>query len=548
MKKNILLMLLSVTLFASAQNTQSSYNVKRALEAAQSQDWETSISFLADEVQTNPTNGYAYAYLAAICQVLDYHQHVLNSARKALKFLPKKDADFTGQMYHFQALVYWEAEDTVRAEQLWREALAADKTNMLYANNVGSIMEEQKRYDEMEAFARTCLKNKALAQQPLSHNLLASAQNALKQYEAAIESADKGLALCGEDDDRKKSQLLDTKTEALIALHRYEEALATAMTNERLQKGAGLQKIETIADSADMQTVIDTLEAAMLKNPTNYLWALTESDIYAHKRDYVQSVYQCMRAAKIEESAHVYTIVAEILENHIGAPEMSEEIYRKALETDSTYARAWMGLAILYHDMGRYEDALNAVDHCLELDPEHKRTGSIYSVRGLIYQSMHNYERALEDYMRELTMNPDNRHHWSYLGTLYYALGDSAEAQRILAQGIREMGDDVGAEMYIVMGDTAKAYEKTQTMVKNETSASQHYNAACAYSRIRHTDEAMVEFKRALELGFRNFYHIAWDDDLDHIRNLPEFVETVNRYKAISQEETAELKRLIANL
>ena len=65
------------------------------------------------------------------------------------------------------------------------------------------------------------------------------------------------------------------------------------------------------------------------------------------------------------------------------------------------------------------------------------------------------------------------------------------------------------------------------------------------YSRMEMPEEAMVALKKSLECGFRNFHHIAWDDDLDNIRELPEFAALVNEYKAKAKEEQEEVMRLI---
>jgi hypothetical protein len=61
-------------------------------------------------------------------------------------------------------------------------------------------------------------------------------------------------------------------------------------------------------------------------------------------------------------------------------------------------------------------------------------------------------------------------------------------------------------------------------------------------------DEALAALRKSLENGFRNFYHFAWDQDLDNIRDLPEFKAMMDEYKAQVKEEQAELKRLMETL
>ena len=55
------------------------------------------------------------------------------------------------------------------------------------------------------------------------------------------------------------------------------------------------------------------------------------------------------------------------------------------------------------------------------------------------------------------------------------------------------------------------------------------------------TEDALKAIKTALERGYNNFQHIADDNDLDPIRNIPEFVSLVGKYKA---EHLAFVERL----
>jgi tetratricopeptide (TPR) repeat protein len=207
----------------------------------------------------------------------------------------------------------------------------------------------------------------------------------------------------------------------------------------------------------------------------------------------------------------------------------------------------WGNLADLYHDIGRYDDALDALDQVLRLDPEQKDMNIAYTIRGRVYMSMHNYPRAIEEYSRALVSEHD-LDSWPRMAELYRVAGDSASAARTIQQGLMEMQKDTTVDMLLAMGDTARAKAKVPQMVRKQNSASQHYNAACMYSRMHMPDEALAALRKSLENGFRNFYHFAWDQDLDNIRDLPEFKAMMDEYKAKVKEEQAELKRLIETL
>ena len=546
--RNLLVIgMLCVAGLATAGSTTDSYNIKRALEAAQQQDWETSVSFLSQELKENPTNGYAYAYFAAVCDMMGgYDNAVFSFSKKALRYLPKSDRYMNSEMEGYLGEIYEKAKDTTRAMEHYRKAIAFDVTSPKFYGYLANLRDEQKDYEGLVEQADGMIHHiKGLDKEAVSYVIITTGLNGLKRYEETIQYADKGLAI-SDLSKGQQSVLHREKTKALMGMKRYDEALAEAMVTARLNTHRGMQLLEQIADSSDMQPVLDSIEAGFAADPSQYLWLAAASDIYARHNNHVQGTYQLLRSAKVQESSQLYCQAAEYAINYLGDAEMAEQLYRKALATDSTDVLTMGHLADLYHDLGRYEEALRTFDRVLTLDPEQKRFPVPYYLRGRVYRSMHNYSRAIEDYYRALASGSENT--WAGIASLYKMMGDEAAAQKAIEQGLMTMQKDTTMDMLLVMGDTLAAKAKAPKMVTKESSANQQYNAACMYSRMEMPEEAMVALKKSLECGFRNFHHIAWDDDLDNIRDLPEFAALVNEYKAKALEEQAELKELMKNL
>lgn len=549
-RKLIVFLLLLVGVQASnlfAGSTADSYYIKRALEAIQSQDYETASYFLGQEVQENPTNGYAYAYLAALCDMMSgYNGAMFMFAKKAIPLLPKNENYLKASMEALQAQVYYEAGDTARAIEVWEKAVSYNVKNPRYYGFAAEAMEDSKDFQRLYELGDKMVHIKGLDKEPITYVILVSALNHLKRYEEAISYADKGLKL-KELNKNNEAFFHSEKAIALKDLERYDEAINEAMTAARLNGRRGLLVLIDVADKIDMQVVIDSMEAAFEREPSQMLWPLAESDIYARHNRYVQSLYQLLRGAKVGDDADAYSEAGEEAVHYLGDPEMGERLYRKALEKDSTNALAWGGLADLYHDMGRYDEALKAIDEALRLDPEQKKMRIPYLIRGRVYMSMHNYPRAIEEYSRALVLKADPDM-WARLAETYSLAGDEAGAKRTIEQGLKEMPNDTVIEMLLIMGDTISAKAKAPKMVSKETSANQQYNAACIYSRMNMPEEALAALRKSLECGFRNFYHIAWDQDLDNIRELPEFKEMMDEYRVKAKQEQAELKQLLENL
>ena len=530
---------------AWAGSTQDSYYIKRALEAIQSKDYETASYFLGQEVQENPTNGYAYAYLAALCDMMPgYNGPMFMFAKKAMPLLPKNEKYLKGSMDALQAQVYYAAGDTARALELWERAASYEPNKGRFLGHVAEVYSDKKDYQQLyELGDKMVNKIKGLNKEPLSYVVLVTALNGLKRYDEAIEYADKALKL---KDLRKPHEGLfhENKAKALKAQKRYDEAIQEAMVATRFSVSRGARVLIQIADSSHMEVVLDSMEAAFEREPSEKIWPLAESDIYVRHNNNVQGVYQLLRGAKVGDDASAYAEAGQLVVHYLGDPEMGERLFRQALEKDSTSAQAWGSLADLYHDLGRYEEALKAIDQVLRLDPEQKEMRIPYTIRGRVYLSMHNYPSALEAYQRALVSENDHDA-WPRMALLYRQSGDEAMAQNMIELGLLEMKKDTTMDMLLVMGDTLKAKEKAPKMVRNQTSANQQYNAACMYSRMNMPEEALAALRKSLENGFRNFHHFAWDDDIDNIRELPEYKAMMEEYRVKMKEEQAELKRLL---
>lgn len=58
-----------------------------------------------------------------------------------------------------------------------------------------------------------------------------------------------------------------------------------------------------------------------------------------------------------------------------------------------------------------------------------------------------------------------------------------------------------------------------------------YYDKACLLSRMGKVKDAIAALRVSLEKGYRSFAHIENDDDLDAIRNQPDFIALISEYK-----------------
>lgn len=96
MKHFFILAMLLYCPIAFAQNIKrpNSYNYNRGVEAIQNNNTEEALEYLNKELEDNPNNGYALAWIATVRNYQKEYGRALTAADLAVKHIPKKDKQY----------------------------------------------------------------------------------------------------------------------------------------------------------------------------------------------------------------------------------------------------------------------------------------------------------------------------------------------------------------------------------------------------------------------------------------------------------------------
>lgn len=546
--KRILLTFLFAGSFAfglMAENTLDSYNMRRAIDAARSNDDETAIQFLAKELEYNPNNAYAHIIVAEICFRMKSYGAALEYTQNALKYLPKTEHSERCDMYGNLYELYLMAKDTTRAMEYLELARKENPKNGSIYNAFVSLHEELNNPAEVLRYAQLYLK--FLPDNPRAYVAMAAAMKMEEKYEEAIRFCDKAL-LKAEPESKERCIALLRRAQLLHLSKRPSESLADLMQSFRIGGWSESEKLLGKLNDTIPNEVLDSLLAIRQSDPDNIDWLYYLYNTYINRNEYANAVQTGFEILPGHSNGYMVNAIASVLQHNIGDAELAERMLLKQLSVDSTNASQYILLEDLYSQQGRYAEAMVMADKALLLDPEDKQKYSIYIMRGRMYEYKHEYQAAVEDFQTCLIVEPDEDGLWFRIAKMYGLMNDSVKRAEALEQGrqaFARKGKNLSAAAYVVLGDTAAAYEAAQGMVKNEKSDTQHYNKACVLAQIGYSKEAIEELRLALENGFCNFYHIAWDADLNNLRDMPEFVELVNTYKQRSEQQKADLRSKI---
>ena len=102
-----LFVVIGMTCSISAQNIKrpDSYNYNRGVEAIQNNNAEEALEYLNKELEDNPNNGYALAWIATVRNYQEEYGRALTAVDLAIKHIPKKDKQYRAFAYIVRAEV-----------------------------------------------------------------------------------------------------------------------------------------------------------------------------------------------------------------------------------------------------------------------------------------------------------------------------------------------------------------------------------------------------------------------------------------------------------
>ena len=136
---------------------------------------------------------------------------------------------------------------------------------------------------------------------------------------------------------------------------------------------------------------------------------------------------------------------------------------------------------------------------------------------------------------------------YAYLGRgdMYSLKGDSVAAaedyRKVVALDTVPRNGSCAQFAWWGLGQKDKAVEFMDKIIENAPDdAGIYYDAACLYSRMGDTEKSLEFLRTAFEKGYRRFAHIEMDDDLDGIKQCPEYKELILKYRKVLESETEE--------
>ncbi|MCP4231565.1 MAG: tetratricopeptide repeat protein [bacterium] len=202
-----------------------------------------------------------------------------------------------------------------------------------------------------------------------------------------------------------------------------------------------------------------------------------------------------------------------------------------------------------YKQQGDDKTARAIILSLLEESPDHPR---LLNAMGTFYSDNDEFEAGEKIYLKVVNLAPDFGVVYGNLCNLYCKTGDIEKATKFadmaLENGLRlpVTWDFIGI-YYFKQGEYDMALEYFLTAYNMDNSfLKSAYNIACSYIKLDQPRLAL-EYLRPSLTELRDYRQALTDDDLNPIRELPEFEEMMKEAEEIHRNDLLGIKKNITN-
>lgn len=128
-------------------------------------------------------------------------------------------------------------------------------------------------------------------------------------------------------------------------------------------------------------------------------------------------------------------------QNYVGAIEQ----YRKAIDIDDHYSRAYSNLGYALNRLGSYADAIDVLSRGLDICDDDVIKHRLYDARGFARSNLKDFATAIDDFSEALKLNSGNPRVWQHRAESRALAGDPEAAYSDVLQALRIDPDHAGA-------------------------------------------------------------------------------------------------------
>lgn len=513
MKRTLTLLLLAAcTILVCAKEPQrpTSYNYQRGVEAINNGDYDEGSEYLERELDDNPKNGYAYAWLASIEMHNDEVGTAIMCLNLALKYIPKSDKYYTAWSLSALGDLYLQLQDTTLALQYYTKAIKAEPDNIDWLRDRGVTYLQMENYDAALADFQ-----KMTQLQPgkiLGYIYQGDVYKRLHRYDEAIRLYEYANRL------GTRAAIYSRIASVQVEQEQYEKAAVSIIDAFKLSHFDDMA-LDILAEAKEelCDELHPRIQLQINANPNSVEWRLYQIYLYRDSEEYEKAISATIKVQSLDADPYFDNILADTYRD-MGDLPTALQYAIKAYEADTTDMDYLYDCIALYSRLDSCQTALQLADKMINDDPE-GRLG-YYTRANVHMQCAADYSAAKDDYATIIAIDADDTYARFMRGRMAILLGDTTKANKDFQYVIDSSADAMEKIFsHIFLNNRETAQQLMDSVLQTDTiENAERYNIACCYALLGEDDKAFETIEQELQDGYINFWHIRHDPDFVTIR------------------------------
>lgn len=530
MKKSILII---ISIFATVFCTAQSYNFEQGVKAFKEDNLEQALDFFGRELNDNPKNPVAYFYCAVIYKYNENYAAALSNINNSIKNFTKKDKEWLASAYKLRADINVEIENFDKAFEDYALAIKMTPNDLDFYIDRAQVYFDLKKYEKSESDYRQVLKideSNLLGWAGLGRNYLSQ-----KKYNEAEQTLNKLIKL-----DPEYTGGYYYRSLLYIEQKKYDEAINDIFQCFLIDEtDRQVRSLFVSFAKKNPSLALSKVNAKIAANPQNDSWYFIRAQIQETKSNFISAIEDYSKVLELTDVRFKSSILEYRADCYKNAGVYSKSIadYTESISLDSTNAYMYGYRADAKRLMGDYQGAINDFTLAINIEP---REDWFYYRRGWVKDEfLKDYKGGLDDYNEAISINKDYAYTYLNRGRLYFEKLNSPEKGKLDFERILLLDSIVKSEgnckhfALFHLGRKNDAIQWANKIIEQYPTEGNYYDLACLFSLMNEQKDAIENLTLAFQNGYRDFTHLSKDDDLDNIRNTPEFKNLVLEWQEV---------------
>lgn len=521
------LILILITNFSFAQ----SENYKTAYAAYKEGDSKKALEYFEKEVAENPNSAYGHFYLSVLYVIQEKLEVAQNHVDKALLNFPETSTTMRSKSYAVKGDIEYKLKNNENAFKNYAFAIQLNPKEINLYLDRGQYYFELGQLDKAEADFKSILSidvNNIYAYGGLGRNYLTE-----KKYALAEKYLNKAIQL-----NNLYYVGLQLRAQTYFEQNKFKEAILDMVEVISMEPDDSDSRDQFLTYSLnDYELALTELNEKSKNAPFNEFWNTTRARLYAKHGKFKLAIKEFDQLIKyVGTENNIDYLISERASTYENAGLYDKAIqdYDYLISNDSLNSTWYDYRANANRYAGNYQKAILDLNHAIELDP--KEYWNFY-MRGWIYVEMlKETDKALKDFDTAISLNPEDAYTYLMRGRLLLEKRNEKEKAiedfKAILKLETSVKEDGNCKQYALfhLNKKQEAIQWMNEILKKYPSEGNYYDAACLYALMNKKDESVASLKTSFEKGNTNFKHISIDDDLDNIKQTPEYISLYTKW------------------